>query len=54
MEVAAVSPSWAVPQQGAQPKVGQMLGFLLQTAKQLLALWCHCLRCGNHFLLNQS
>lgn len=31
-----------------------MPGFLLQTVKQLLALWCHRLRCGDHFSLNQS
>lgn len=52
--MALVSPSRAVPQQGAQQKVGQMLGRLLQTAKQFLALWGHCLRCGDHLSLNQS
>lgn len=48
------SPSGAVPKQGAQQKVGQMPGLFLQTAKQLLALWCHRLRYGGHFSLNQS
>lgn len=51
--MALVSPSRAVLEQSAQQKVGQVLG-LLQTVKQLLALWCHRLRCGDHFSLNQS
>lgn len=52
--MALISPSRAVPQQGAQQKVGQMLGLLLQTVKQFLALWCHGLRCEDHLSLNQS
>lgn len=52
--VAPVLPSRAVPKQGTQQKMRKMPGFLLQTAKQLLALWCHHLRCGDHFSLNQS
>ena len=52
--MALVSPSRAVLEQGAQQKVGQVLGLLLQTVKQLLALWCHRLRCGDHLSLNQS
>lgn len=49
-----ISPSGAVLQQGAQRKMGQVLGFLLQTPHQFLALWSHRLRRGDHFSLNQS
>lgn len=49
-----ISPSGAVLQQGAQRKTGQVLGFLLQTPHQFLALWSHRLRRGDHFSLNQS
>ena len=49
-----ISPSGAVLQQGAQRKMGQVLGFLLQTLHQFLALWSHRLRRGDHFSLNQS
>lgn len=49
-----VSPSGAGLQQAVQGKVDQMMGFFLQTAKQLLALWGYCLCQGDHLLLNQG
>ena len=52
--MAPVLPSRAVPKHGVQQKVGKMPGFLLQTMKQFLGLWCHCFRCGDHFSLKQS
>lgn len=54
MGLAPVSPFGMAPQQGAQWDVGEVLGFFLQAAEQLLTLWCHHLGGGNKLPLNQS